>query len=49
MRPLSPAPGKKPYETPRLSVYGHIQEITLAIAMNTKNADGGVGQTDKTG
>ena len=49
MEPLSPTPDKKPYEAPRLSQYGHIQELTRANANKTKNADGGSGQTSKTG
>jgi hypothetical protein len=40
-------PAKKPYESPRLEVYGDIRAVTAAVALVGKN-DGGHG-SDKTG
>jgi hypothetical protein len=39
---------KKPYQTPRLDVYGDIRKITQT-AGNTGNADGGHGVHGRTG
>jgi hypothetical protein len=41
-------PAKKPYESPRLEVYGDIREVTDAVANMSSNADGGHGLTNKT-
>jgi hypothetical protein len=38
---------KKPYETPKLSVYGDIREITQTVG-NMSTTDGGSGSTAKT-
>ena len=53
MTTTSPAIGngaapKKPYEPPRLDVYGDIRKITQTVS-NTGNADGGHGQMSRTG
>jgi hypothetical protein len=39
----------KAYHTPRLVVYGDIRTLTQTVAHTTTTADGGMGQTDKTG
>jgi hypothetical protein len=39
---------KKPYETPRLFVYGDIREITKTVGTTSKTADGGT-KGEKTG
>ena len=49
LEPKTPNPSKKRYESPQLKVYGDIQTLTSAVAPNTKNADGGMGGTNKTG
>jgi hypothetical protein len=39
-------PARKPYERPRLDVYGDIREMTVAVNMTGPDADGTVhGQT----
>ena len=38
---------RKPYEAPVLKIYGDLKTITKAVAMNSPNADGGTGQTNK--
>ena len=48
MKPPSPEPGKKSYETPRLLRYGHIWEITRNTGVVNKNDGGAMGNT-KTG
>ena len=40
-------PAKKPYESPRLEVYGDIRAVTAAVDVSGKN-DGGAGK-NKTG
>jgi hypothetical protein len=40
--------GKKPFETPKLSVYGDIRDITQAVG-KVGNSDGGKGSMSKTG
>ena len=40
-------PAKKPYETPKLFVYGDIREITKNVG-NMGAADGGMSPNDKT-
>ena len=49
MEPKTANASKKRYESPQLKVYGDIQTLTNAVASNTKNADGGMGGTNKTG
>ena len=39
---------KKPYETPRLSVYGDIREITQQVQQEGMNSDGGGNTNQKT-
>jgi hypothetical protein len=41
-------PGKKHYETPVLSVYGDIRQVTQAVATTSTVSDGGMGATNKT-
>jgi hypothetical protein len=41
-------PPRKPYETPRLEVYGDIRAVTEAVGM-TGSADGAVHGQNKTG
>jgi hypothetical protein len=41
-------PARKPYEPPRLEVYGDIRELTESVGM-TGNADGGAHSMTKTG
>ena len=46
---MKPESTKKPYETPKLSVYGDIREITQTVANKSVNGDGpSGGNTDKT-
>jgi hypothetical protein len=40
--------GKKLYETPALSIYGDIREVTQAVANNSTVLDGGSGSMQKT-
>ena len=40
--------GKKPFQTPKLSVYGDIREITQTVG-KVGMADGGKGSMSKTG
>jgi hypothetical protein len=40
---------RKKYGKPSVISYGEIRQVTLAIGMTAKNADGGTGQTNKTG
>ena len=47
--PKEDAPARKPYERPRLEVYGDIREITDANTKTGGSFDGAVhGTTDKT-
>jgi hypothetical protein len=39
---------KKPYEAPKLSVYGDLKTITQAVGDMGAVADGGAGMTTKT-
>ena len=39
---------KRAYSAPALVVYGDLNRITHAVAMNSTTMDGGVGQTNKT-
>jgi hypothetical protein len=41
MRPRSEAPAKKPYQAPKLLVYGNLTEMTLTMAGNRGHLDGG--------
>ena len=41
MRPQSEASAKKPYQPPKLLVYGNLTEMTLAMAGSKGNLDGG--------
>ena len=40
MRPQSEASAKKPYQAPKLLVYGSLTEMTLTMAGNKGNLDG---------
>lgn len=40
MRPQSEASAKKPYQAPKLLVYGNLTEMTLTMSGNAKNPDG---------
>ena len=42
------APSKKPYERPRLEVYGNIREVTENLGMASRIADNGHGANNKT-
>ncbi len=48
MKSISPKPIKKPYQTPKLLVYGDLAEMTRTTGM-AGNRDGSVGSTKKTG
>jgi hypothetical protein len=39
MRRASEAPTKKPYQAPKLIVYGHLSELTNSSAITGKNRD----------
>ena len=41
-------PMDRPYIRPQLVIYGDIQEITQAVASNSKTSDSGSGMTNKT-
>jgi hypothetical protein len=41
MRPQSEASAKKPYQPPKLLVYGNLTEMTLAMAGTKGHGDGG--------
>ena len=41
-------PTKKPYETPKLSVYGDIREITQHVDDNSKTGDNAHDDDNKT-
>jgi hypothetical protein len=41
MRLQSEASAKKPYQPPKLLVYGNLTEMTLTMAGNKGNLDGG--------
>jgi len=41
-------PAKQPYSAPRLKVYGTLTQLTMAVANNSKNTDGGTMSTQKT-
>lgn len=41
MRPQSELSAKKPYQAPKLLVYGNLTEMTLTMAGNKGNLDGG--------
>jgi hypothetical protein len=41
-------PVKKPYESPKLAVYGDIGQITLSRFKGSGNVDGGKGTSRKT-
>jgi hypothetical protein len=40
MRPQSEASAKKPYQPPKLLVYGNLTEMTLTMSGNQGNLDG---------
>jgi len=40
---LQPSSSKKPYQEPRLQVYGDIRTMTGSVSSKTKNADAGKG------
>jgi len=40
MRPQSEASAKKPYQAPKLLVYGSLTEMTLTMGGNKGNLDG---------
>jgi hypothetical protein len=40
MRPQSEASAKKPYQPPKLLVYGNLTEMTLTMSGNKGNLDG---------
>jgi hypothetical protein len=42
MRPQSEASAKKPYQPPKLLVYGNLTEMTLAMSGMKGNLDGGM-------
>jgi hypothetical protein len=46
--PKEDAPARKPYERPRLEVYGDIREVTDAVGMSSLNADGSHTASNKT-
>jgi hypothetical protein len=46
--PKEDAPARKPYERPRLEVYGDIREVTDAVGMSSVNADGSHASNNKT-
>jgi len=48
MKSISPKPIKKPYQTPKLLVYGDLTEMTRATG-KTGNRDGAIGSIKKTG
>jgi hypothetical protein len=39
---------KLPFNAPKLEVYGRARDITRNVGTNSKVADGGTGQTNKT-
>ncbi|HKY23498.1 MAG TPA: hypothetical protein VJM31_19940 [Vicinamibacterales bacterium] len=39
---------KRPYQTPRLDVYGDIREVTDSVGMKSMKADGATGMNTKT-
>lgn len=41
MRPQSEASAKKPYQAPKLLVYGNLTEMTLTMGRKKGNLDGG--------
>ncbi|HUE89810.1 MAG TPA: lasso RiPP family leader peptide-containing protein [Vicinamibacterales bacterium] len=41
-------PPKKPYERPRLEVYGNIREVTENLGRTSMTADNGHGANNKT-
>ena len=47
--PKEDAPARKPYERPRLEVYGDIREMTDAVNMTGPDADGSLHGSTKTG
>jgi hypothetical protein len=47
-KPGSDAP-RKPYESPRLRVYGNVAALTRTIGNMSMKADGGGGMNSKTG
>lgn len=40
MRPQSEAPAKKPYQRPKLLIYGNLTEMTLTMSGNKGHLDG---------
>jgi hypothetical protein len=40
MRPQSEAPAKKPYQQPKLLIYGSLTEMTLTMSGNRGQLDG---------
>jgi hypothetical protein len=42
MRPQSEASAKKPYQPPKLLVYGNLMEMTLTKTAMMGNSDGGM-------
>jgi len=40
MRPQSEAPAKKPYQQPKLLIYGNLTEMTLTMAGMNGHLDG---------
>jgi hypothetical protein len=47
MKSISPKPIKKPYQTPKLLVYGDLAEMTRTTGKLT-NRDGAIGSVKKT-
>ncbi len=45
---VSESGARKPYDRPRLEVYGDLSRLTTAVAKVSAIADGGTGLTDKT-
>ena len=45
---MRPESTKKPYEAPKLSVYGDIREITQQVQPEGMNSDGGGNTNQKT-
>ncbi len=48
MKSISPKPIKKPYQTPKLLVYGDLAEMTRTTG-KLGNRDGAIGSAKKTG
>ena len=48
MKSISPKPIKKPYQAPKLLVYGDLAELTRTTGKKG-NRDGAIGSTKKTG